>query len=124
MIGELLFRRVLHAEDHFAGQSCYLTGAVDDLVDTSVFIEGEGVLALSVQAIKELAIAAGFSVNDDRSHEINVLRARVQLLEDQLREERVVIREMVETAKRVRADQRADAAARRGAREAAAESAE
>lgn len=107
-----------------AGQSCYLTGAVDDLVDTSVFIEGEGVLALSVQAIKELAIAAGFSVNDDRSHEINVLRSRVALLEDQLMQERQVIREMVDTAKRVRSEQRSEAAQRKQARVAAAESAE
>lgn len=49
---------------YHAKAGCYLCGRTDSLVDTSVQIEGEGVLALCIGCIKgDLCMTAGIDVD-------------------------------------------------------------
>lgn len=93
--------RVENAEYFHAKQSCYLCLNNHDVVDTSIIVEGEGVLAICRSCIADLARTAGFSL-DDRTKEIEGLRARVDLLESQhIEDERFIasVRERVGSKK-------------------------
>lgn len=65
--------REASASYYHARQACYLCLNPNDVVDTSIQIEGEGVLAICRGCIADLARTAGFDL-DDRSAEIELLR--------------------------------------------------
>lgn len=54
-----------NAAYYHARQSCYTCLNPNDVVDTSVQIEGEGVLCLCRNCIGTLALAAGFILSDN-----------------------------------------------------------
>lgn len=60
-----LYRKLPHPAGDAANGSCYLTGNAGECVDTGIIIHGEGTLTISVNAVRELAEVAGFSVNED-----------------------------------------------------------
>lgn len=96
--------RVENAEYFHAKQSCYLCLNNHDVVDTSIIVEGEGVLAICRSCIADLARTAGFDL-DDRSKEIQELRSTIDKLEGQrIADERFItsVREAT-TAKRTTA---------------------
>lgn len=74
--------RFENAEYFHAKQACYTCLNNHDVVDTSIQIDGEGVLAICRSCIADLARTAGFDL-DDRSSEIQGLRSRVDQLESQ-----------------------------------------
>lgn len=89
-----LFRRLDHPAQDAALGGCYIYHDAGPCVDTGVLIEFEGTLTLSVNAIRELAEVAGFSVdaealeNERRiaelEHENAQLKARIKEQDDEL----------------------------------------
>lgn len=67
--------RVPAAEYFHARQACYLCLDPTDVVDTSIVIEGEGVLAIGRSCIRDLAMTAGFTIGEDRSNEVEQAKA-------------------------------------------------
>lgn len=53
-----MFTRSQSAEYYHASSACYTCGRVEDIIDTSVQIEGEGVLAICTNCIAEMAQVA------------------------------------------------------------------
>lgn len=49
-----------------AKASCYLCGATNDLVDTGVSIDYEGVLAICRACVRDMALTGGFAVGVDQ----------------------------------------------------------
>lgn len=68
--------RIANAEYFHAKQSCYTCLNNHDVVDTSIVIEGEGVLCICRSCIADLARTAGFDL-DDRSAEIKKLQMKL-----------------------------------------------
>lgn len=68
--------RIENAEYFHAKQSCYLCLNNHDVVDTSIIVEGEGVLCICRSCIADLARTAGFDL-DDRSAEIKKLELQL-----------------------------------------------
>ena len=60
-----LFRKLDHPAADAALGGCYIFHSAGPCVDTGVLIDYEGTLTLSLEAIKELAEVAGFSVNEE-----------------------------------------------------------
>jgi hypothetical protein len=55
--------REQHSQYYHAKHGCYLCGGVNDVVDTGVFVEGEGVLAICAPCIKgDLLLALGIDL--------------------------------------------------------------
>lgn len=90
---------MLHApqsEYHHAKQGCYLCGTTGDLVDTQVFIEGEGVLAICSGCIKgDLLLTLGIDLKalegaeaalDAAVTEATAARAEVRRLRKQIKD--------------------------------------
>lgn len=69
--------RIQNAEYFHAKQACYLCHDPHDVVDTSITIEGEGVLAIGRACIRDLALTAGFTVDDDQRPELDRLKAEL-----------------------------------------------
>jgi hypothetical protein len=54
-----MFERLPEAGYLHAGQACYLCLRVEDVIDTGHQIEGEGILAICTNCVKDLAVSAG-----------------------------------------------------------------
>lgn len=68
-----MYTRLPEATMYHAGASCYLCHRVEDVVDTGLSIEGEGVLAICTNCIKELAVEGG--MDPDAEGEIETMVA-------------------------------------------------
>lgn len=84
-----LFRKLERPAGDAAKGACYITGDAGPCVDTGVDIWTEGTLTLSLNAIRELAEVAGFSVNEEGEQlesDNAFLAHRIVELENQLEE--------------------------------------
>ena len=90
-----LYRRLDHPAADAAHGACYLSGDAGPCVDTGVSIYMEGSLTLSVNAIRELAEVAGFSVDAEAVEHEHQLAEQEHLIA-QLREQNADLLEQVE----------------------------
>jgi hypothetical protein len=68
--------RIDHAAYYHAKNSCYTCLNPNDLVDTGIIIEGEGVLALCRSCVADAAHKAGFVLSDNAA-EVESLKAQL-----------------------------------------------
>lgn len=66
-----MLQRLTEASYVHAKMACYLCNRPDDVVDTGMSIEGEGVLALCVRCIHDLAFEAG--LDPEAANEVAVM---------------------------------------------------
>lgn len=66
-----MFTRQASAEFWHAQSACYTCGRVEDVIDTEVQIEGEGVLAICTNCVKEMAVAGG--MDPDASNDVELM---------------------------------------------------
>jgi hypothetical protein len=69
--------RVNAAQYYHAKQACYLCHNNHDVVDTSIIIEGEGVLCICRNCIGDMAHTAGFALSD-REQELADLKVELE----------------------------------------------
>lgn len=70
--------RVQNAAYYHARQACYTCLNPNDLVDTSIQIDGEGVLAICKSCVADMARTAGFVLSDNYA-EVERLKAEVEI---------------------------------------------
>lgn len=93
--------RIQNAEYFHARQACYLCLQPHDCVDTSIVIEGEGVLALCHGCIRDLALTSGYAVDDDRSAEIAQLNVDLEAAVDRMQKAEKQLAQMNDYGRRL-----------------------
>lgn len=83
-------QRETSAQYYHARQACYLCLNPNDVVDTTIQIDGEGVLAICRNCIGELAMTSGWVLSDNKQ-EVATLKGKVTRLTADLEDARAVI---------------------------------
>jgi hypothetical protein len=92
-----MFRRTLPGAVNAKG-ACYIYGSADEGIDTSVFIEGEGVLFIGRVALEEMAAVMGYTLHEEaRTVQLEEDNAFLQHRIDELEEQVAALEADLET---------------------------
>lgn len=75
-----MYERLPEAGYLHADQACYLCHRVEDVIDTGRQIEGEGILAICTNCVKEMAASAG--MDPDAEGEVEQMAAIVTQMDE------------------------------------------
>ena len=104
------------AHYYLARSGCYTCLAVNDIVNTGVQIEGEGILAICKSCAADIARTAGYDIFD-RLDELNDYKEKLRLAEQRALTAESVVAGIAEDAVKIKANREQLAAAREYARE-------
>lgn len=104
------------AHYYFAKAACYTCLEVNDIVNTGLQIDGEGILGICKKCAADIARTAGFELFD-RSDELAELKERVYVAEQRALTAESVVLAVAESSAKIQANREQLAAARAKSRD-------